>query len=178
MAPKASGQVIESMGQEGRTFAVRFRAYGQRHYLTLGTAEAGWTRRKAELELANVMADVRRGIRRLPEPEHEVSAPWPEPSFHGFASEWFDAHRRELRSTTRPITGGAWRTIYCRSSPATGSRRSRSRRSIATATRRSGRVSSPPSRSTRPWDSSRRSSRLRSSTGTWSEIRPGGGVAD
>ena len=94
MAPKASGQVIESMGQEGRTFAVRFRAYGQRHYLTLGTAEAGWTRRKAELELANVMADVRRGIWRPPEPEHAVSAPRPEPSFHGFASEWFDAHRR------------------------------------------------------------------------------------
>jgi integrase len=101
MAPKATGQVIEWRGHQGHTFAIRFRAYGQRQYLTLGTAEEGWTRRKAEQELANVLADVRRGIWRPPEPERELPAPRPEPSFHGFASEWFDAHHRELRPTTQ-----------------------------------------------------------------------------
>src|SRR5438045_3436788 len=100
MARKATGQVIESTGQWGRTFAIRFRAYRQRHYLTLGTVAEGWTRQRAEQELANVMADVRRGLWRPPEPELEVTPPRTEPTFHGFASEWFDGHRRELRSTT------------------------------------------------------------------------------
>lgn len=72
MARKATGQVVEREGKRGRTYALRFRAYGQRQYVTLGTAEEGWTRRKAELELENVLADVRRGIWRPPEPEPVV----------------------------------------------------------------------------------------------------------
>ena len=70
MARKATGQVVEREGKRGRTYALRFRAYGQRQYVTLGTAEEGWTRQRAEVELENVLADVRRGIWRSPEPEH------------------------------------------------------------------------------------------------------------
>lgn len=57
-----SGQVLDFERAAGRTFALRFRAYGKRRYLTLGTAAEGWTRAAAEQELANVLADVRRGI--------------------------------------------------------------------------------------------------------------------
>jgi integrase len=68
-------------------FAVRVRAYGQRRYVTLGTAEEGWTQARAEVELQNMLADIRRGIWQPPE-----SQPVPEssiqPAFHQFASEW------------------------------------------------------------------------------------------
>jgi hypothetical protein len=46
MARKASGQVIERKGARGRTLALRFRAYGIRRYVTLGTVDEGWTRER------------------------------------------------------------------------------------------------------------------------------------
>lgn len=99
MARKATGQVIEVAGAGSRTFALRFRAYGKRHYVTLGSAADGWTQRKAGEELANVMADVRRGIWR-PESKPDVGGPTQEPTFHEFASEWLDARRHEFAART------------------------------------------------------------------------------
>jgi hypothetical protein len=60
MARKATGQIIEP--SSGRGWAIRFRAYGKRRYMTLGTAEEGWNRRRAEAELRHVLADVERGV--------------------------------------------------------------------------------------------------------------------
>jgi hypothetical protein len=51
---------VEREWKAGRGFALRFHAYGKRYYVTLGLARDGWTRAKAEVELANVLADVRR----------------------------------------------------------------------------------------------------------------------
>ncbi len=99
MARKATGQVIEVAGTGGRTFALRFRAYGKRRYVTLGTAADGWTRAKAEEELANVLADVRRGIWQ-PARRQNGREPAAEPTFHEFASEWLDARRHEFASRT------------------------------------------------------------------------------
>ena len=62
MARRPEGQVLERLWKSGRGYALRFRAYGERQYLTLGPETEGWDRRRAEEELANVMADVRRGI--------------------------------------------------------------------------------------------------------------------
>jgi integrase len=76
-------------------FALRFRAYGKREYLTLGTATEGWDDRRAEEELANVLADVRRGIWRPPEPAPVIEEPRTEQTFHEFASEWFAARQAE-----------------------------------------------------------------------------------
>lgn len=101
MPRKATGQVVERVGKRGHTFAPRFRSQGGRQYVTLGSEEDGWTREKAEIELSNVLADVRRGIRRPPEREPVVEEPRPEPSFHQFASEWFEANRGEWRENTR-----------------------------------------------------------------------------
>ena len=39
MARQATGSVVERRRSDGRVFALRFRAYGRRRYLTLGTAE-------------------------------------------------------------------------------------------------------------------------------------------
>ena len=75
MARKATGEVKERPAKDGTTnFAIRFRAYGKRRQITLGNSAEGWTRQRAETELANVLADVRRGFWRPEEPK-----PAPEP---------------------------------------------------------------------------------------------------
>lgn len=94
MSEKAAGQVLELDRKGGRTFALRFRAYGKRRYVTLGTAAERWSRRKAEDELANVLADVRRGIWR-PYEQATAAEPAPDPTFREFASEWLDGLRSE-----------------------------------------------------------------------------------
>lgn len=86
---RPSGQVLERKGKRGRTFALRFRAYGERRYVTLGTADEGWTKERAETELANVLADVRRGIWQPPR-EPIIEAPVEVPTFHAFAEEWLE----------------------------------------------------------------------------------------
>jgi len=100
MPRKMTGKVLEREGQRGRVFALRFTAYGRRQYVTLGTAEDGWTRARAEAELENVKADVRRGRWQPPEREPVVEEPRREPTFHEFASEWMEARRHELSART------------------------------------------------------------------------------
>jgi len=97
MARKATGQVIEPT--EGRSWAIRFRAYGKRRYVALGTADEGWNRRKAEAELRHVLADVERGLWRPYEP---AKAPLvaEAPTFHEFASAWLEGREPELRPKT------------------------------------------------------------------------------
>jgi integrase len=99
VARTATGQVIERPAKLGTTYALRFRAYGQRRYVTLGGSWEGWTRRQAHIELENVLADVRRGIWR-PDVPDTIDAPEVIPTFHEFASEWFAAKRLELRPNT------------------------------------------------------------------------------
>lgn len=94
MARKATGSVIEPQG--GRSWAIRFRAYGKRRYVALGSSEEGWSRQKAEAELRHVLADVERGTWRPYEPE-PVAAPVEVPTFHVFASEWLESRKPELR---------------------------------------------------------------------------------
>jgi len=65
----------------------------------LGTDGEGWTKRKTEDELANILADVRRGTWK-PEPTRDASEPVSEPAFHEFASEWLDARRHEFATRT------------------------------------------------------------------------------
>jgi integrase len=100
MARPASGQVVEKTTKRGRVFALRFRAYGERRYVTLGTTAEGWDTRRAEVELANVLADVRRGTWRAPEPEPTHVVPDEEPTFHEYASEWVERRRHEVKERT------------------------------------------------------------------------------
>jgi len=101
MARKATGQVVERKWKRGRVFALRFSAYGERQYITLGMDSEGWTRKKAEEARENVMADVRRGIWRPPEVETQPDEPKPESTFHEFASEWFATREGEWEQRTR-----------------------------------------------------------------------------
>jgi len=99
MGRKATGQVVEVDGANGCRFALRFRAYGKRRYVTLGAAAEGWTRGKAAEELANVLADVRRGIWK-PEERPAHQEPPQEPTFHEFSSEWLESRRHEFAART------------------------------------------------------------------------------
>jgi integrase len=94
MPRPATGQVVVDERRRSPTFGLRFRAYGRREYVSLGTAEDGWTRAKAQTELENVLADVRRGIWRPPVAE-APPAPREVPTFHVFASEWFERQKVE-----------------------------------------------------------------------------------
>ena len=62
MASRAKGEVKVREWKSGRGYALRFRAYGERQYVTLGFERDGWTREKADEELQNILADVRRGL--------------------------------------------------------------------------------------------------------------------
>ncbi len=99
MPRPATGQVIEKATSRGVVFALRFRAYGRREYVTLGTGDDGWTQAKAERELGHVLADVDRGIWK-PARESVAAPPEREPTFHEFASEWFASVKGDLRPKT------------------------------------------------------------------------------
>ena len=97
MARKATGQMIPP--KNGRGWAIRFRAYGKRRYVALGSAGDGWNRERAEAELRHVLADVERGIWQPYEPE-PVEAPREVPTFHEFASEWLANREPEVAAKT------------------------------------------------------------------------------
>jgi len=100
MARPASGQVIVDQRRRSPTFALRFRANGKREYLTLGSAADGWTREKAQLELENILADVRRGLWKAPAAD-PVPEPAADPTFHEFATDWFEQTKAEWSPNTR-----------------------------------------------------------------------------
>ncbi len=62
MAGRPQGEVKVREWKSGRGYALRFRAYGERQYVTLGFEHEGWDQGKAEEELQNILADVRRGL--------------------------------------------------------------------------------------------------------------------
>ena len=98
MARPATGSVIERQGAQGTTFAARFRAYGERQYITLGYSWEGYTRRRADTDLQDILADVRRGIWKPDRPE--PTARPADPTFHEFASGWFDDRRHQVAPRT------------------------------------------------------------------------------
>ena len=98
MARPATGSVIERQGAQGTTFAARFRVCGERQYVTLGYSREGYTRRRAETDLQDILSDVRRGIWKPDRPEPTTRPP--DPTFHEFASGWFDDRRHQVAPRT------------------------------------------------------------------------------
>lgn len=111
---RPAGQVIEPSGTR-KSFALRFRAYGERHYVKLGRPDEGWTLSKAEKELSHLLADVERGRWR---PEVPVKAPTVEagpaaeavPTFRVFASEWMA--RKEVELSERSAEDYRWALVH------------------------------------------------------------------
>ncbi|MBK5218939.1 MAG: tyrosine-type recombinase/integrase [Thermoleophilia bacterium] len=104
MARRSEGEVLERRWKSGRGYALRFRAYGRRHYLTLGLASDGWDRGRAEEELANVMADVRRGLWVPPDRggrrHADVQGPEVPPTFGEFARDLIASRQGQVAERT------------------------------------------------------------------------------
>lgn len=100
MARPATGRVVVDTRWASPSYGLRFSVHGERQWIKLGTEAEGWTQERAERELVDVMALVRRGqwksAQRV-EPTHSQDVP----TFHEFASEWLA--RRESEGL-RPAT--------------------------------------------------------------------------
>jgi integrase len=99
MARRATGVVIERHGKQGITYAARFTAYGEREYETLGRSWEGYTRQRADDALAEIMADVRRGVWK-PWEDSPPPEPQGEQTFHAFASQWLANMRGAVSART------------------------------------------------------------------------------
>ena len=104
MSRRSTGGVVVDTRRKSPVFALRFRAYGRRQYVTLGSADEGWTRAKADDALRHTLADVERGIWQPPNRDN-TPAPAPtlpqDPTFHEFASQWYAANEAGWRAKTR-----------------------------------------------------------------------------
>jgi integrase len=107
MGRKKDGTVVERPWMSGRGYALRFIAYGQRQYLTLGSEHDGWTREKAQTELDNIMADVRRGTwvppdRNKPKTSEPATngSPAAQQTFHEFAAKRLAERKLEVSERT------------------------------------------------------------------------------
>ena len=96
MARPATGQVVERRGPRGTVYGLRFRAYGKRRYVTTNATSYA----EAETELANVLADVRRGIWRPPNAAPIIQELPEEPTFHRLSSDWVAARTHEVDPRT------------------------------------------------------------------------------
>lgn len=103
MPRKPTGQIIETPTADGDVaVAVRVPFQGKRPKVTLGNKSEGWTREKAQEEVDNILADIRRGL--WTPPSHKPPPP-PQPdgseTFHEFASAWYRDGELEWSEKTR-----------------------------------------------------------------------------
>jgi alpha-D-ribose 1-methylphosphonate 5-triphosphate synthase subunit PhnG len=102
MAAPATGNVLVKKRAGGRrVYALRFHALGERQYVTLGSDAEGWTREQAEEKLKDELARVRLGIWQPPKPKTVVPDEVVEPTFHEFASAWWEGKKHEVSANTR-----------------------------------------------------------------------------
>jgi integrase len=103
---RREGEVLERFWKRGRGFALRFRVNGERQYITLGYESEGWDWDKAETQLENELADVRRGIWVHPNEARSVlSRRGPAelemvPIFGPFASRIVESRKGQVAPTT------------------------------------------------------------------------------
>ena len=109
-----AGEVVDRRVRRDRAYALRFMAYGERRYITLGRRSDGWDRRAAEEELQNVLADVRRGFWVPPERGRagrggpgEAEAAREVPHFGAFASGIVASRRGQVSESTTKTEEGA-----------------------------------------------------------------------
>jgi integrase len=99
MARRQTGSVHEYARKDGlATYSLRITAYGERYRVRLGTNADGWTRERADRELADTLALIRAGVWKPPQPA--VAQDDDEPTFHVFASRYLEGRRGELRPNT------------------------------------------------------------------------------
>lgn len=84
----------------GESWAVRIPYKGERPYVTLGTTEDGWDRAKVEEERDYIMAQVKRGIWKPPQPAPIEEAKVAQ-TFLEFSNEWWELNVGEWSGRTQ-----------------------------------------------------------------------------
>jgi len=98
MPRRPTGQIVEHDGADGRVYrALRFTAYGERRYVSLGPVSVA----EAERDLRHVLADVERGVWRPPSPGPKPAEAEPIPTFHEYAEDWWLRIERQIAPPTR-----------------------------------------------------------------------------
>ena len=98
--PKRGGQLREHLTADGtKTWSIRVRWRGSRIIVRLGNELEGWSRPLAELKRSQILAEIDAGVWRPPiadvdDDEHD-------PTFHEFATVWFDRHMVGLDESTK-----------------------------------------------------------------------------
>jgi integrase len=95
MPPVSTGSVVVRKRATYTSYALRFRAYGERQFITIGTSADGMTEKLAREELANVLTDVRRGVWKHPDKIAAEQKAAEVPTFHVAATKWFEAKKLE-----------------------------------------------------------------------------------
>ncbi|MGB0091479.1 MAG: phage integrase SAM-like domain-containing protein [Solirubrobacteraceae bacterium] len=78
---------------------MRIRAYGERHWVPLGTEREGWNDLRAADHRDEIAAMIRRGAWRPPN-VFELDPREQNPGFHEFASDWLKRDRRTVDAST------------------------------------------------------------------------------
>lgn len=108
MQERCENNVLERPCGGSKVFALRFRAYGRRRYLTLGMPAEGWTRKRGEEEMEVVRAEVGRGAWIPPPPHHrDISGDRRREDGALFGS-FARSQIRERREEVRPATFEYW----------------------------------------------------------------------
>jgi integrase len=101
---RPTGTVIVRQAKRGTVYAIRFPAYGERQFETLGYEADGWTRELAEDELERRMAEVKLGQYIPPrQPVPDEPGPAEEPTFREFAWRWYEGKAAEVAPGTAEI---------------------------------------------------------------------------
>jgi hypothetical protein len=76
MQKRPHGQIRAHDRKDGLiTYSLRLRAYGRREVVTLGPDADGWTMRKAERKLEQILAEIQVGVWRPPSMSAGVRTP-------------------------------------------------------------------------------------------------------
>jgi len=97
----AVGSVVKRYRKRDRqhTYGLRIRAYGERHWIALGTEREGWNDVRAADRRDEITALIRRGAWRPPN-TFELDPREKNPGFHEFASDWLKRYRRTVDGST------------------------------------------------------------------------------
>jgi integrase len=99
--PQITGAIVKRYRKLDKQFSygLRFRAYGEKHWIPLGTEREGWNEVRAADRRDEIAALIRRGVWRPPS-TYELDPREKNPGFHEFASDWLKRYRRTVDEST------------------------------------------------------------------------------
>jgi len=99
--PDAVGSIVKRYRKrdDEYTYGLRIRAYGERHWVPLGTEREGWNDVRAADRRDEITGLVRRGVWRPPN-AFQLDPRERNPGFHEFATDWLKRFSRTVKPRT------------------------------------------------------------------------------